>query len=358
MFKKIKNKTKLYFKSFSVSTFIFLLVLPASSNYKLDSYGFGNGGVSDATSAGYAINGISGEMSAGKLSGTSYKLGSGLSFVNQANVPTAPTFTNPSNYYNKLHLIINTANNASDAKFAVAISTDNFATTNYVKSDNTIGATLVAGDYRIYASWNGSTGIDVIGLDPGTTYQVKAKVIQGKFTETGYGPTASASTVNPTLSFGITTDTQSSPPFSMAFGSMNTGSVNTGPSKIWVSLETNATNGGKVYVSGANGGLSSASSSYQINAVTGDLSSLSEGFGIQGFSVGETSGGPFALASIYNQAGNIVGIADQTLREIFYTNSPIIGGTGSVQLKVRPNTTARPASDYAETLTMVAAGNF
>ncbi|MEI8343875.1 MAG: hypothetical protein WCF93_02930 [Candidatus Moraniibacteriota bacterium] len=358
MLQKIKNKINIYNKLFSTSTFIFLLVLPASTNYKLDNYGFGNGGVSNATSTNYAINAISGEMSAGKLSGTSYAIGSGLTYENQANVPIAPLLTNPSSYYSKLHLVINPSNNASDAKFAVAISTNGFTTTSYVKSDNTVGATLTLSDYQTYTAWGNSTGIDIIGLTANTTYQVKIKAMQGKFTETGYGPAASAATVNPTLSFGITTDTQSSPPFSMAFGTMNTGSVNIGPSKIWASFATNAANGGKVYVSSANGGLLSASSSYQINAATGDLSSLSEGFGAQGYSVTQTSGGPLSMVSPYNQSGNNVGIVNSTIREIFSTTAPIVGGSGSFQLKARPNTTARPASDYAETLTMIAAGNF
>ncbi|MEI6650853.1 MAG: hypothetical protein WCL23_05500 [Candidatus Moraniibacteriota bacterium] len=336
----------------------FVFAFPASTNYQLKGYEFGGGGEENMTSANYALDGMTGETGAGKLSGTTYNLGAGLSYIEQANVPTAPTFTNPGNYYNKLHIVLNTSNNPSDTLFAIAISSDGFTTTQYVKSDHTVGTTLTLSNYQTYTAWGSSTGIDIIGLTANTTYQVKAKAMQGKFTETGYGPTASAATITPTLSFGITTDTQSSPPFSMDFGVLNTGSVNTGPSKINVTFATNASNGGKVYVSGTNGGLRSASANYMINAVTGDLSALSEGFGAQGVSATQTSGGPFALTSIYNQSGNIVGIVDSAIREIFNTPGPIVGGSGSFQLKARPNTIAPPENDYTETLTMVAAGNF
>ncbi len=66
-----------------IGLFLFF-VLPSSTNYKLDSLGFGGGGLGNGTSSNYSINAISGEVSAGSLSGTSYDLGSGLSFVQQA----------------------------------------------------------------------------------------------------------------------------------------------------------------------------------------------------------------------------------------------------------------------------------
>ena len=87
-----------YKKFFSLPLGFFLIfVFPASTNYQLKDFGFGTGGAGDATSTNYALDGVSGEQSNGKLSSTDYGLGSGLLFTNQANVPPAPTFTNPSN---------------------------------------------------------------------------------------------------------------------------------------------------------------------------------------------------------------------------------------------------------------------
>ena len=246
--------------------------------------------------------------------------------------------------------------NPTDTKFAIAISSDNWTTTNYVQSDDTVGATLSSGNYLTAASWGAS--FDIIGLTANTTYKVKVKAMQGKFTETGFGPEASAATINPTMSFGITTDTQSSPPFSVDFGNMVPNTVNTSPHQVNVTLTTNGANGARVYVTGANVGLHSAMASHTIAAVSGNLSVLSEGFGAQGISATQTSGGPFTIATLYNQGGNTVGITDTTVRDIFDVAGPVVGGAGSFNLKAKPSATAPSASDYSETLTVIASASF
>lgn len=353
---KIKKVFSTFLKNFSTAAFVFLLVMPASTNYKLKDFGFGTGGGGNATDGTYSLEAITGEISGEKSTGGSVQLGPGLIFTGQANVPLAPTFDNPSNYYNKLRIILNASSNPDDTKFAIAISTDNFVSdTRYVQNDYTIGDTLGTEDYQTYASWGGGSDGYIIGLTPNTTYKVKVKAMQGKFTETGYGPIATAATVNPTLSFAITTDTQSSPPFSINFGSMNSGIVNSSnPHQINVSLDTNGTNGGRVYIYGINAGLYSTIANYKINAVSNDLSGISEGFGAQG-----VSGGSLTLVSPYDQVGtNAVGIIDQTVRSIFYAAGPIVGGNGSFLFKAKPSSIAPSASDYAEILTVIASGSF
>ena len=338
---------------------MFFLVMPASTNYKLKDYGFGSGGASNATSTNYAMDVISGEQSAGKLTGAAYDAGTGLAFTNQANVPVAPTFSNPSNYYNKLQIILNTSGNPTDTKYAIAISTDNFVTTNYVQSDNTVGSAPGAEDYKTYTNWGGAGGTFVIGLNANTTYKVKVKAIQGKFTETGYGPIATASTVNPTLSFGIYTDTLPVAPFSIDFGSLTVNTVVDSPQKIWIDLTTNGETGGKVYIIGKNGGLLSSSKSYTISSVSGDLTAQAKGFGAQGVSATQTSGGPLTIVTPYdNVATNIVGVVDTSVREIFSSDNPIIGGSGSFLLKAKSSALTPSANDYSEILTMVASGSF
>lgn len=346
-------------KFFPTAMVLFLLVMPASTNYKLKDFGFGSGGVGNATAGSYSMSAIAGEQSGGQESAGGYTMGPGLFFTNQANVPLAPTFNNPSNYYNKLQIILDTSGNPTETKYAIAISADDFVTTNFVKSDNTVGATLALTDYQTYATWGGASGFYVIGLAPNTTYTVKVKAMQGKFTETGYGPTATQATVSPTLSFAVRTDSLPNAPFAVGFGVMATGSVNVVADKIWTDITTNAANGMKVYVAGSSAGLVSVSAAYTIASVTGDLNALGEGFGAQGFSVTQTSGGPLAITpGIYSQAGNTVGIVDSNVREIFTSPGPINLGSGSFQLKSKPATTAHPATDYAETLTLIAAGNF
>lgn len=356
------SKPSLFFKKrFSLSFFLFF-VLPVSTNYQLKDFGYGGGGVANGTSTNYAIEGIAGEQNAGKLDGTTYDLGAGLQFTNQANVPPAPNFTNPSSYYNKLKVVINTGSNPSDTKFAIAISTDSFvADTRYVQSDSTVGSVLGSEDYQTYAAWGSASGTLVIGLAVNTTYQVKVKAMQGKFTETGYGPTASASTVSPQLTFDIdvsASDTETGPPFTTNIGSLIATTVTDSPEKIWVDFTTNGESGGRVYVSGTNAGLQSTQAGYTISAVTGNLTALTEGFGAQGSSATQSAGGPFTIATAYSLSSNNVAITDTNIREIFTTSNPTTSGRGSFLLKAKSSAVTPAASDYSESLTVIASASF
>lgn len=345
-------------KIFLFSAGVFLIfAMPASTDYKLKDFGFGTGGVGNATSTDYAINGISGEQSNGQLSGASYKIGSGLIYTNQANVPPAPTFTNPSNYYNKLKIVIDTGSNPSDTKFAIAISTDNFVSdTRYVQSDDTAGVTLGIEDYQTYTNWGGAGGALIIGLVPNTEYKVKVKAWQGKFTETGYGPIATASTIGPQMTFDIdvSASDEDNSVSTIDLGSLPAGTVVDSSTKVWVNFETNGESGGSVYVYSSNAGLQSSTVSYLISAVTGNLTSLSEGFGAQE----STATNGLSPATLYDTTGNSVGIIDTTIREIFTASAPTTNGRGSFLLKAKSSAVTPAASDYAETLTVIASASF
>jgi len=341
---------------------LIIFVIPASTDYKLINFGFGGGGTSNSTSPDYALQGIIGELNSTKLTGTSYKLGPGLIFSEQSHVPSAPTFENTGNWYNKLHVVINTSNNPSDAKFALAISTDNFVSDiRYVQSDNTVGTTLGLEDYQTYTNWSGASGEFVIGLLSNTTYYIKAKAMQGKFTETDFGPVSSASTVNPSFNFDIdvsATDAKTDPPFTITFPDLVANTVVDSPQKIWVDIETNAESGGNVYVYGQNSGLYSATRSYTITSVTGDLSVLSQGVGAQSASATQTSGGPLTALTPYNGTSQSVGIIDSAIRSIYGSTTPVVGGRASFVVKAKSSSITLVANDYTETLTVIASANF
>lgn len=340
---------------------LMLFVIPASTNYKMNASSFGGGGgVSGSTT--YDMRALAGEVSGERQSGTTYDGLLGLSFVEMSHTPTAPTVSNDSSYYNKLKVIINTANNPSDTKYAIAISDDSFATTQYVQSDNTVSSVLGTEDWQSYIDWGGATGEFVVGLDANTTYSFKVSAMQGSFTQGPFGPVASVATSAITLSFDIDVsaiDEETAAPYAVAMGSLTPNSVITAADAIWVDLATNAANGGTVYVVGGSGGLYSASAGYTISGVSANLSSTAEGFGLRSDSVTQSAGGPLAAVSPYNGASDNVGQVATTANPVFTTTgAPITGARASVAVKAKAKSITPSASDYSETVTFIATANF
>lgn len=336
-----------------------------STNYKLRSYEFGGGGESDMSSTGYLLEGIAGEI-AGAQSSTNYMVNSGLNFYQQSNVPSAPTVANTGDWHNKLKVTINKwAGDPSDAKYAIAASTDNFASdVRYVQSDNTIGATLGAEDFQTYTTWGGASGFNVIGLTAGTTYTFKVKATEGRYSEGPWGATAGAATSALEISFdidigGAVDPGETGAPYTVAFGNLSPGSVSTASDRIWMDFATNADSGGYIFVYDANAGLKSTVLNFTVSSATADLSGAATGYGLKGASKTETSGGPLAYTSPYNGVSENVGVVSTTIREIFNTtNAAIAGGRGSVEIKAKVSSVTPAANDYADTITMIATASF
>ncbi|MCW1908476.1 MAG: hypothetical protein KIH63_004005 [Candidatus Saccharibacteria bacterium] len=344
-----------------VLTAVLFAAAPTSSTYKLESYGMGSGGTANSSSSTYSATGIAGEASQTGSSAT-YTAGTGLVPTQQANVPAAPTLTNPSSYYNKLHIVIDTGGNPSDATFAIAISPDGFAsTTNYVQSDQTVGASLGAEDWLTYSAWGSGTGVDIIGLQPSTTYTVKVKAEHGNFTESAYSATSSAATVGASLTFDIdvsSSDTETGSPYTISLGSLVADSVVDSPEYIWIDLETNGDSGAMVFVASANGGLNSPTKAYTITSASANLAAVNEGFGAQNSSATQSAGGPLTAQAPYTGASQNVGITDSNLRQLYVSSTPITAGRGSLLLKARSTVDTPAGNDYTDTLTLVAAAVF
>ena len=234
--------------------------LPASTDYHLGSYGFGSGGTAGTSSGNYSINGIAGDAASGQSASSNYKAGNGVNYQQQADVPLA-TLSNDASWYNKLRLTVTPNGNPTTAKYAVAISSDNFATTQYINADLTLGTTLHSSNFQTYSTWGSAAGVVIRGLQPSTVYTAKAAAYTGNYTQSSFGPASIGTTTSaPQLSFRIdvsATDQATSPPYVVAFGNLLAGNVNSSPVRVWVSLDTNAESGGLVYVDDQNGGLAS-----------------------------------------------------------------------------------------------------
>lgn len=339
----------------------------ASTNYKLKNYEFGGGGVVDSTSSNYSLEAILSELAAAQSS-ANYRADSGLIFTQQSNVPPAPTFVNDTGTrYNKLKITINQdSGDPSDTTYAIAISTDDFVTTNWVQPDNTIGSSLGIEDFQSYANWGGASGEFIIGLARNTTYKVKVKSRQGKYTESPLGPVASAATVDSQISFDIdigggSDPGETAPPYAVNVGSLTAGTPVTASNRVWLDLATNGEAGGYIYVYDQNAGLRSTDVDYTINSATANLASgaVTEGFGLQGASKTQSSGGPLDYVGPYDGTAENVGLVNTVIREIFDTSSsPIVGGRGSFSIKAKASNITPGANDYSDTLTVIAAASF
>jgi len=329
---------------------------PSSGSYQLLDYGFGAGGIATSSSNNFMLQGILGEVETGSPSSSNFILWPGLTYALLPNVPFAPIFTNPSNYYNKLQLSINQSSNSTDTTYAIGISTDGFVNNiKYVQADGTLNLSPV---FQTYAVWQPSANpVIIIGLTPGTTYYARVAAGRGTFTQGSLGPTAIAATVNPTFTFSLQTSTSTNPPFSVGIGVVNAGQVTTSWQSVTATISTNANNGGTVYLYGNNAGLVSATAgNYKINSASNDLGSVLEGYGAQGTSV---SGAPMEILSPYNVVGNSVGILDSTKRPFAdSTGQQVTNGSASFQLKAKASTTTPSANDYSDTLTVIASGSF
>jgi hypothetical protein len=219
---------------------------PASNTYQLETYSFGAGGIASSSSNSYSLEGLLGQIESSKSASGTYSAQSGIMYQLEANTPGVPVLDNPDNtYYDRLHLTIDTNGNTADVLYAVAITDDNWITTQYVKSDLTLGSSLDDPDWLPYSggsnNWGGSSGAIIRTLQPSTTYKVKVKAKNDFFTPTDYSPEASGTTAAPILSFGISSS-------SLVFDHLNAGNGLTDSSKFTtLTTSTNAYNGYVIY---------------------------------------------------------------------------------------------------------------
>jgi hypothetical protein len=275
-------------------------------------------------------------------------------------VSAAPTFTNPANYYNKLQLSINQGGNLSDTIYAINISTDGFVNdSRYVQPDGTVQSVAV---WQPYANWQPSSNpVLIIGLTPGTTYYARIVTGKGTFTKGPPGPAVAASTVNPTLTYTLSTTRFNAPPYVVVINNINPGGgVKAADDQITATISTNGNNGGSILITGKNGALVSASvPGNPITSVSNDLNSISQGYGAQGVSFGQTSGGPMTLVSPYNTTtGNVVGILDTNKRVLANSTAPVTNGSATFTLKAKAASGSTAAMDYTDTLVVIANGSF
>jgi hypothetical protein len=183
-------------------------------------------------------------------SSTNYNVFPGFIQHAYPGVPGQPTLVNTGGtLYNALDFIVNTAGNQTDTNYAIAISSDNFTTTNFIQADDTVGSSPV---WQTYTAWGSGTGQRVTGLIANTTYKIKVKARYGTDTETAYSITASDSTGGPTLTVSFagvnsgTTIAGATTTITSAANTINYGSLTPNVTSVaaqTITVSTNATGG-------------------------------------------------------------------------------------------------------------------
>ncbi len=172
----------------------------SSPNYNIENSTLDVGGES-SNSTNYQERGSIGDSSDDLSNSTNYKVFPGFLQHAYPGVPAQPTLTNTGGtLYNSLDFIIATGGNPTDTNYAIAISSDDFVTTNFIQVDDTVGASPA---WQNYVGWGSGTGERVTGLLPNLTYKIKVKARFGPDTETAYSIAAQASTTSPTLTIAF-----------------------------------------------------------------------------------------------------------------------------------------------------------
>jgi hypothetical protein len=333
--------------------------LPATTNYQLNSYGFGSGGTAGSSTSNYSLEGLSGEVSSQADSTSTYQLKPGFVETQQASVPTV-TLTNPSSYYDKLHFVIGQQSNPADALYALQVCVGSDFTPAgscssflYVKADNTLGATLTTADYQLYSAWGGSGGGNIIGLAPGTTYYVRAKATQGKFTESAYGPSSNAATSAQSISFCLFAGASCGSGSTTSFSGLVAGTPSTSSPSLGVTFDTNADGGGNIYIYSTGKLQSTAVPGGTITSATADLGSAAQGYG-----AAVASSTALTVQPAYISSGNNVGVLSMTINTILTSSVPVNGGAATINLIAKASNTTPAATDYTDTVTVIAAAQF
>ena len=254
-----------------------------------------------------------------------------------ANTPIAPTLANDFQYYDRLLVTLNQSGNLSDTLFAVIISSDDFVNFEYVQSDGTVGPVLGTEDYRTYTSWGGGSGSFILGLGQNRDYKVRAKALNGDFTETGYSSDSNeVSTTVPYVNIAVSDS-------GLTLGVLNINSISTTTTST-ITVNTNGYTGYQVYVSdtgnGASGGLYDGIGTLIASSDT-TLTPGTAGYGAQANSLSAT------VDAKYDVSGNQVGALEVGTNGLFSNSVAVTDEDTTVTFKATISATTI-AGEYSD----------
>lgn len=253
---KNKKYILIFFVLFAIPSVVIAQTM-GSPTYNIENSILDGGGERSSSTNYRSMDSIS-NIESNTSSSTNFRNLSGFQPGAYPGVPGQPSLVNTGGVlYNALDFIIVPGpGQQSDTVYAIAISSDNFITTSFIQTDDTLGPNEA---WQSYTGWGGGAGERVVGLQPNTQYKIKVKASYGsgsnaEDTESGYSLEATASTVGQTLSFAVAgvssgtvvegeTTTVTSTATSIGYGLLTIGDGNPNIAAQTITVSTNATGG-------------------------------------------------------------------------------------------------------------------
>ena len=152
-----------------------------------------------------------------------------------------------------------------------------------------------------------------------------------------------------------------------AFGTLTTSAVSTSTPDVTITMSCNYASGCTLKVqddgNATNPGLYSTTVAYLIGSAdaayadTATLAAGTEGYGIQGSTNANGSGGTLTITTRYNQTGNAVGGFEITDQSISSSTEPIANRETVVKHKAAISGLTKAATNYSDILTYSCTGN-
>lgn len=347
-------------------------------------------------------------ISHGSISSSLYRIGSGQGYTFMANVPKVTCFETTTDSgstdcvslprgngmigecgetgcYDRAVIQIDTQSNPTDTVYSLQLSKDNWATIYIVDgTSHTLKplASKTIADYKTKSAWEGSPWdhFNIVGLEPNTEYKARVTALQGDFSESAPGPSVTATTSMPAITFDLDISpdlsTNTNAPYVVNLGVLTPETAKFQSSqRIKIDTSTNAQSGISVYVQDLYGGIRSTSTSYTLTSSSEDLSNPAsgEGFGLQesGVEQSASSAGYIVPSSTYDVAGSNVGevssaVATRTFCSLVSSSGTcgvdtatwVTGGKALFTIGARATLAAPAKSDYTDTLTFTVTGGW